>query len=83
MEKISRRNFIGQNAVGARGHDQEGKRVAGQNFYEKLRGFPAAEKAKILAVQPEDAARGAAFSLNNHPYRLCSVFDRDSETLGQ
>ena len=66
VEKISRRNFIGQNAVGARGHDQEGKRVAGQNFYEKLRGFPAAEKAKILAVQPEVAAPGAAFSLNNH-----------------
>ena len=67
MEKISRRNFIGQNAVGARGHDQEGKRVAGQNFYEKLRGFPAAEKAKILAVQPEDAAPGAAFSLTTTP----------------
>jgi CubicO group peptidase (beta-lactamase class C family) len=51
----------------ARGHDQEGKRVAGQNFYEKFRGFPPDEKAKILAVQPEDSAPGAGFSLTTTP----------------
>ena len=51
----------------AKGHDQEGKRVAGQNFYEKFRAFSAAEKAKILAVQPEDAAPGAGFSLTTTP----------------
>jgi len=51
----------------AKGHDEEGKRVAGQNFYEKFRGFPAAEKGKILAVQPEDAAPGGAFSLTTTP----------------
>lgn len=51
----------------ARGHDQEGKRVAGQNFYESFRNFTPAEKAKILAVQPEDAAPGAGFSLTTTP----------------
>lgn len=51
----------------ARGHDQEGKRVAGQNFYEKFRSFTPAEKAKILTVQPEDAAPGAGFSLTTTP----------------
>ncbi len=51
----------------ARGHDQNGKRVAGQNFYEKFRGFTAADKAKILEVQPEDAAPGAGFSLTTTP----------------
>ena len=51
----------------ARGHDQEGKRVAGQNFYESFRNFTPAEKAKILAVQPEDAAPGAGFSLTTIP----------------
>ena len=51
----------------ARGHDQEGKRVAGQNFYETFRSFTPAEKAKILAVQPEDAAPGAGFSLTTTP----------------
>ncbi|HYJ88645.1 MAG TPA: serine hydrolase domain-containing protein [Pyrinomonadaceae bacterium] len=51
----------------AKGHDQEGKRVAGQNFYEKFRSFSAADKAKILAVQPEDAAPGAGFSLTTTP----------------
>jgi CubicO group peptidase (beta-lactamase class C family) len=51
----------------ARGHDQDGKRVAGQNFYEKYRSFPAVEKAKIFQVQPEDAAPGAAFSLTTTP----------------
>ncbi len=47
----------------ARGHDEEGKRVAGPNFYEKFRSFSPADKAKILAVQPEDAAPGGGFSL--------------------
>lgn len=51
----------------ARGHDADGNRVAGQNFYEKFRGFSAEEKAKILAVQPEDAAPGAGFSLTTTP----------------
>ena len=51
----------------ARGHDQDGKRVAGQNFYETFRSFTATEKAKILAVQPEDAAPGAGFSLTTTP----------------
>ena len=51
----------------ARGHDQDGKRVAGQNFYESFRNFTPAEKAKILAVQPEDAAPGAGFSLTTIP----------------
>ncbi|HEY5883421.1 MAG TPA: serine hydrolase domain-containing protein [Pyrinomonadaceae bacterium] len=51
----------------ARGHDAEGKRVPGQNFYEKFRAFPAEEKAKIFKVQPEDAAPGAGFSLTTTP----------------
>jgi CubicO group peptidase (beta-lactamase class C family) len=51
----------------AKGHDQEGKRVAGQNFYEKFRAFTPADKAKILAVQPEDAAPGGGFSLTTTP----------------
>jgi CubicO group peptidase (beta-lactamase class C family) len=51
----------------ARGHDQEGKRVAGQNFYELFRSFTPADKAKILAVQPEDAAPGGGFSLTTTP----------------
>jgi CubicO group peptidase (beta-lactamase class C family) len=51
----------------ASGHDANGNRVPGQNFYERFRGFPAAEKAKILTVQPEDAAPGAAFSLTTTP----------------
>ena len=51
----------------ARGHDEEGKRVAGQNFYEKFRSFSSADKAKILAVQPEDAAPGGGFSLTTTP----------------
>src|SRR5688572_30495788 len=51
----------------ARGHDQDGKRVAGQNFYELFRKFAPAEKAKILAVQPEDAAPGGGFSLTTTP----------------
>ena len=51
----------------ARGHDQDGKRVAGQNFYESFRNFTPAAKAKILAVQPEDAAPGAGFSLTTTP----------------
>ena len=51
----------------ARGHDQEGKRVAGQNFYESYRGFTPADKARIFTVQPEDAAPGAGFSLTTTP----------------
>lgn len=51
----------------ARGHDQEGKRVPGQNFYERFRSFTPADKAKILAVQPEDAAPGGGFSLTTTP----------------
>jgi CubicO group peptidase (beta-lactamase class C family) len=51
----------------ARGHDADGKRVAGQNFYERYRKFTAEEKAKILAVQPEDAAPGGGFSLTTTP----------------
>lgn len=51
----------------ARGHDQEGKRLAGQNFYEKFRAFRLDEKAKILAVQPEDSPPGAGFSLTTTP----------------
>jgi CubicO group peptidase (beta-lactamase class C family) len=51
----------------ARGHDADGKRLPGQNFYERYRKFAAEEKAKILAVQPEDAAPGAAFSLTTTP----------------
>ena len=51
----------------ARGHDQEGKRVPGQNFYERYRSFSPADKAKILAVQPEDAAPGGGFSLTTTP----------------
>jgi CubicO group peptidase (beta-lactamase class C family) len=51
----------------ARGHDQNGKRVAGQNFYERFRSFSPADKAKILAVQPEDAAPGGGFSLTTTP----------------
>lgn len=51
----------------AQGHDSEGKRVADRNFYEKFRGFPADEKARIRAVQPEDAPPGAAFSLTTTP----------------
>src|ERR1043165_5335733 len=51
----------------ARGHDADGKRVAGQNFYERYRKFTPEDKAKILAVQPEDAAPGAAFSLTTTP----------------
>lgn len=51
----------------ARGHDADGKRVPGQNFYELFRGFSAAEKTKILKVQPEDAAPGAGFSLTTTP----------------
>src|SRR5687768_16205813 len=53
--------------MAARGHDPNGQRVAGQNFYEKFRGFAPSEKAKILEVQPEDAAPGAAFSLTTTP----------------
>lgn len=51
----------------ARGHDADGKRVAGQNFYELYRKFTPEEKAKILRVQPEDAAPGAGFSLTTTP----------------
>lgn len=51
----------------ARGHDANGKRVPGQNFYELFRGFSAEDKAKILRVQPEDAAPGAGFSLTTTP----------------
>ncbi len=51
----------------ARGHDADGKRVPGQNFYELYRRFTPEEKAKILAIQPEDAAPGAAFSLTTTP----------------
>ena len=51
----------------ARGHDADGKRVAGQNFYELFRGFSPEDKAKILRVQPEDAAPGAGFSLTTTP----------------
>jgi len=51
----------------ARGHDADGKRVAGQNFYERYRKFTPEEKAKILAIQPEDAAPGGGFSLTTTP----------------
>jgi CubicO group peptidase (beta-lactamase class C family) len=51
----------------AKGHDWKGERVPDRNFYEKFRGFSAEEKAKILAVQPEDAAPGAGFSLTTTP----------------
>lgn len=51
----------------ARGHDANGKRVAGQNFYELYRKFSPEDKAKILRVQPEDAAPGAGFSLTTTP----------------
>jgi CubicO group peptidase (beta-lactamase class C family) len=49
----------------AKGYDREGKPT--QDFYDKFRGFSAEEKAKILAVQPEDAAPGAGFSLYSTP----------------
>jgi CubicO group peptidase (beta-lactamase class C family) len=51
----------------AKGHDWKGERVADRNFYEKFRSFSAEEKAKILAIQPEDAAPGAGFSLTTTP----------------
>ena len=51
----------------ARGHDQNVKRVAGQNFCETFRGFKADEEPKIPEVQPEDAAPGAGVSLTTTP----------------
>lgn len=51
----------------AKGHDESGERVIGKNFYEKYRGISAEQKERIRAIQPEDAAPGAAFSLTSTP----------------
>lgn len=47
----------------AKGHDQEGRRGPGKNFYERYRGFSPEQKTRILTIQPEDAAPAAGYSL--------------------
>jgi len=53
----------GYEQTAAKGHDQEGRRAPGKNFYERYRGFSAEQKTRLLNIQPEDAAPAAGYSL--------------------
>jgi CubicO group peptidase (beta-lactamase class C family) len=51
----------------ASGHDEDGGRAAGKNYYEKFRAFSEEQKARVRTLQPEDAAPSAAYSLTSTP----------------